>query len=130
MPDTSPSTPPEATKHEGNIATVVGRAKDIDRKMAGQKAFKALLQHGRLLLSMVKDYVSGAYREVPYWAIGAGALALVYVLSPMDAIPDFFFGVGYIDDATVLAFCLKLIETELDRYSEWKNTREAEVEKA
>lgn len=128
MPNSAKSHPDESRKHEDNIATVVGKESDIEKKMAGQKAFKALLEHGRLLLSMIKDYFTGAYREVPYWAIGAGALALVYVLSPIDAIPDILPGVGYLDDATVLAFCLKLIESELSRYKEWKATREAEAE--
>ena len=121
---------PDDKKHDGTIAAVVKNEKDIDKKMSGQKALKALLEHGRLLLSMVKDYFTGAYREVPYWAIGAAALALVYVLSPIDAIPDIIPGLGYMDDATVLAFCLKLLESELQRYKEWKDTREAELAKA
>jgi uncharacterized membrane protein YkvA (DUF1232 family) len=121
---------PEPNKqHDATIAKVIKNENDIDKKMSGQKALKALLEHGRLLLSMVKDYVTGAYREVPYWAIGAAALALVYVLSPIDAIPDILPGFGYLDDATVLAFCIKLIESELKRYKEWKETREAVVTK-
>lgn len=116
---------PESTKHDATIAKVLKNERDIDKKMSGQKALKALLEHGRLLLSMIKDYFTGDYREVPYWAIGAAALALVYVLSPIDAIPDIIPGLGYLDDATVLAFCLKLVESELERYKEWKKTRDA-----
>ena len=126
----SQSHSPDEKKHDGTIAAVVKNEQDIDKKMAGQKALKALLEHGRLILSMVKDYFTGAYREVPYWAIGAASLALIYVLSPVDAIPDIIPGLGYMDDATVLAFCIKLIETELGRYKEWKQTREAELAKA
>lgn len=121
------ATPPDSAKHDATIAKVIKNEDDIDKKMSGQKALKALLEHGRLLLSMVKDYFTGAYREVPYWAIGAAALALVYVLSPIDAIPDIIPGLGYLDDATVLAFCIKLVESELGRYKEWKKTREVET---
>jgi uncharacterized membrane protein YkvA (DUF1232 family) len=128
MADSAKSHADDSRHHEGNIATVVGKGEDIDKKMAGQKAFKAVLSQGRLLLSLIKDYFTGAYREVPYWAIGAGALALVYVLSPIDAIPDIIPGLGFVDDAAVLAFCLKLIESELSRYKQWKETREAEAE--
>ena len=120
----NPNRNPDDSKHDATIAKVLKNAQDIDKKMAGQKALKALLEQGRLLLSLVKDYVTGVYREVPYWAIGAAALALVYVLSPIDAIPDIIPGLGYLDDATVLAFCLKLVESELGRYKEWKKTRE------
>ncbi len=117
----------DEARHEAAIAKVVRNEEDIDKKMSGQKALRALLEQGRLLLSLIKDYFMGAYREIPYWAIGAGALALVYVLSPIDAIPDILPGLGYLDDATVLALCLKLMETELTRYKEWKKTREADT---
>jgi uncharacterized membrane protein YkvA (DUF1232 family) len=33
--------------------------------------------------------------------------------------PDVLVGVGYLDDATVVAFCLKLVQRELERYQEW-----------
>lgn len=124
MPDPiPPPLPPEDKSHDSTIANVVRHEADIDKKMAGQKAFKALLQNGRLLLQMVKDYFKGNYREVPYWAIGAAALALFYVFSPLDAIPDLVPGLGYLDDATVLAFCLKLVETELEKYRQWRKAR-------
>ena len=62
---------------------------------------------------------------MPYWAISAGALALLYVLNPADVIPDLLLGVGYLDDATVVAFCLKLIERELQRYQDWRAAQQA-----
>ena len=112
-------------RHDSAISRVLKNERDIDKKMSGAQALKALLEQGRLLLSLVKDYMTGAYREVPYWVIGAAAFALVYVLSPIDAIPDIIPGVGFLDDAAVLAMCLKLVETELSRYKDWKKTREA-----
>jgi len=41
------------------------------------------------------------------------------VLNPADVVPDVIIGVGYLDDATVVAFCLKLVQRELERYQEW-----------
>jgi uncharacterized membrane protein YkvA (DUF1232 family) len=104
-------------QHDNDIARVTQRAKDIEDKLPKLKAW---MEQGKLILSMVKDYWSGKYREVPYWVISAGALALLYVLNPVDVIPDIILGVGYLDDATVVAFCLKLIERELERYKEWQ----------
>ncbi len=124
MPEAIPPLPPQGDKnYDTIIASVVKNEGDIDKKMAGQNAFKVLLKNGRLLLHMVKDYFKGSYREVPYWMIGAAALALVYVFNPLDAIPDIVPGFGYFDDATVLAFCLKLVETELEKYREWRKAQ-------
>jgi uncharacterized membrane protein YkvA (DUF1232 family) len=103
--------------HDIDIAKVTQRAQDIEDKLP--KLHK-MMEQAKVILSMVKDYWTGSYREVPYWAISAGALALLYVLNPADVIPDVILGVGYLDDATIIAFCLKLIERELGRYQEWQ----------
>ena len=118
---------PTETRNDAAIAKVVENQQKIDRKLRSKKALKVFLEHGKLLLQLVLDYFKGNYREIPYWAIGAAALALVYVLSPVDMLPDIIPGLGYLDDATILAFCIKLLEVELDRYREWRKTHEAQV---
>ena len=79
-----------------------------------------------VMIELVRDYVTGRYRDVPYWAMGATALALFYVLSPVDVIPDVLIGLGYVDDALVVSFALKLIDKELTRYKEWKARQKGE----
>lgn len=111
-------------QHDIDIAKVTQRARDIEDKLP---KLNKVMESAKVLLSLVKDYWAGTYREVPYWVISAGALALLYVLNPADVIPDVIIGVGYLDDATVIAFCLKLIERELDRYKQWKDAQAAPV---
>jgi len=78
--------------------------------------------HGEviLLVSMVRDYWQGSYREVPYWALGATVVALLYVLNPMDLVPDFVPVLGLVDDAAVIGLCLRMVEEELKRYDSWR----------
>jgi uncharacterized membrane protein YkvA (DUF1232 family) len=45
----------------------------------------------------------------PVWAKAAIAGALIYFVSPVDAIPDFLPG-GFLDDAGVIAACLATVE--------------------
>jgi uncharacterized membrane protein YkvA (DUF1232 family) len=106
-----------------DIRRVNERAQDIEDKLPKLKTW---MEHGKLMLAMVKDYVKGNYREVPYWAISATALALLYVLNPVDIIPDIIPGIGYLDDATVVAFCLKIMERELEKYKLWKQKKSGE----
>lgn len=113
------STPPKG-EHDLDIAKVSQRAQDIENKLP---RLKQVFEQAKIMLSMVKDYWSGAYREIPYWAISAISLALLYVLNPADVVPDVIIGVGYLDDATVVAFCLKLVQRELERYEEWRASR-------
>lgn len=102
--------------HDQSIEKVTQRADDIEDKLPH---LKAVFEQAKIMLAMVKDYWKGNYREVPYWAISAVALALLYVLNPVDVIPDMLLGIGYLDDATVVAFCLKLVQKEIEKYQEW-----------
>lgn len=77
----------------------------------------------RLLISLVKDYWSGAYREIPYWALAAIVFALLYVLNPFDLIPDAIPYVGQLDDAAVVAVCLVLVEQELSDCEAWREAQ-------
>lgn len=103
-------------QHDLDIAKVAQRAKAIEAKLPKLKDW---MDQGLSILALVKDYWNGSYREVPYWVISAASLALLYVLNPADVLPDVIVGVGYLDDATVVAFCLKLIEKELEKYKAW-----------
>ena len=96
--------------HDLDIAKVTQRAQDIENKLP---KLTQVFEQAKIMLSMVKDYWTGAYREIPYWAISAVSMALL-------VIPDVIIGVGYLDDATVVAFCVKLVQRELERYQEWQ----------
>lgn len=71
-------------------------------------------------ISLVRDYIKKEYTEVPLGSIIAVLSALIYILAPIDAIPDTIIGAGLIDDALVLNVCLKLVKSDIDEYLEWK----------
>ena len=77
-----------------------------------------------LLVSLLKSYWKKEYKDIPVKSIVAVISALLYWLLPADAIPDMIPGIGYIDDASVIAFCLKLINDDLKDYEKWRDNRE------
>ena len=46
--------------------------------------------------------------------------ALIYFVSPVDIISDFLPVVGYLDDAAVVAACIKLVKSDIDDYKQWR----------
>lgn len=72
------------------------------------------------LVDMIKAYANGEYREIPFGSIIAIIIAVAYWVSPVDIIPDYVPGVGYIDDAAVVIFCLNFIKTDFDNFKKWK----------
>jgi uncharacterized membrane protein YkvA (DUF1232 family) len=73
-----------------------------------------------LMTALVRDYREGRYREVPWWAMSAVGFCLLYVLSPVDAVPDVLPILGRVDDAAVLGACLLLVDQELQQYKRWR----------
>ena len=73
-----------------------------------------------IMLDLLMDYISGNYKAIPFWVIGSIVVALAYLLSPADFIPDFIPLIGYVDDALVIGVCLQMIENDLENYLIWK----------
>lgn len=107
---------------EKDMGTVINEEEKILGKFESKGKLKRYFDDALLLFSLVKDYARGEYREVPFNIVAAAGAALLYVLSPIDLIPDFIPVLGYLDDAAVVAFCLNLMEKDLVTYKIWKDT--------
>ena len=83
-----------------------------------------LFQDLRLLIPLIKDYWQGTYREVSVKSIVIFVVALAYIISPIDLIPDYIIGLGQIDDAVILGLSLYFLEKDLRKYKEWKDRNE------
>ena len=84
-----------------------------------RKAPANLLARLRLLWLLLRDYTQGRYR-LPWRAVAAVAAAALYVVSPIDLIPDFLGPIGFTDDALVVALAFGLVRRELLAYCTWK----------
>ncbi|MBQ9647834.1 MAG: DUF1232 domain-containing protein [Oscillospiraceae bacterium] len=71
---------------------------------------------------MVKSYTRKEYTDVPVGTIIGIVCAFLYVVSPLDMIPDFIPIIGLADDAAVLAFCISMVQSDVDDYLEWRQT--------
>ena len=75
------------------------------------------------LISLLRSFIKKEYTEVPLGTIISIIGALIYFLSPVDAIPDIIPGAGYLDDAGVLGVCLKLINDDVEEYRKWREEK-------
>ena len=92
------------------------------KKIEGNKEFRSLFDDIRVMIELVKDYRKGEYKELSRNSIILVLISLVYLVSPIDIIPDFLIG-GFVDDAAVIAYVLKKITVELAAYKEWKKSK-------
>jgi len=75
------------------------------------------------LCRMVRAWSRGEYKALPWKTIVMALAAAFYFLDPLDLIPDFIPGVGYIDDAVVLGFVIRSIQTDLAKFLDWETSR-------
>ncbi|CAB1074665.1 hypothetical protein D1AOALGA4SA_2484 [Olavius algarvensis Delta 1 endosymbiont] len=80
-----------------------------------------LFKNLRLLFPLVRDYWKGTYRDTSLKSIVIFLVALAYIISPIDLIPDYIIGLGQIDDAAILCLSLYFMEKDLKKYKEWKD---------
>lgn len=91
-------------------------------KLEENKELRSLFDDVKIIVELVKDYYKGHYKNLTKNSIVLVIISLVYLVNPLDIIPDFLLG-GFIDDAAVIAYILKKITTEIDAYKEWKTKR-------
>lgn len=73
----------------------------------------------RMLIDMVYDVLAGKF-SLSAVELAPIIGAIIYVVSPVDAIPDFILGAGFVDDIAVVGIVLKQVYDILERY---KNER-------
>ncbi len=111
----------EITKiKEDDVEIVMDKEEAISKKITSSNMLEKYTELAKVMFGMLKDYRKGIYTNVPWFTIASIAFGFLYVLNPLDIIPDFIPGLGYIDDLAVLSFGLRFIETDLHNYLDWK----------
>ncbi|HWO96782.1 MAG TPA: YkvA family protein [Bacillus sp. (in: firmicutes)] len=73
-----------------------------------------------LTFDMFRDWLKGEY-ELPKRSLVTIAVTLLYFVSVVDFIPDLFIAIGLVDDAAVIAYAMKNIQSDLEQYKRWKH---------
>ena len=85
-------------------------------KIVSNDTLHKYLNDVKLYFKMLGDIFTGKYKKVPVGTIAAIIGTLIYVLSPVDLIPDFIPVIGYLDDAAILAACLNFTRFDVEEY--------------
>lgn len=80
----------------------------------------------RLLQALCLAWWRGEYRAISPKALVTVVAGLLYFVSPLDAIPDWLVGVGFLDDIAVLGWVLKTVADELNRFKAWRDSQAPE----
>ena len=83
----------------------------VDKKIASsKKSIFKILSH----LKALKKYMMDG--DVRWYRKSVVIAALVYFITPIDAMPDFAPLIGYLDDIGVIAWTIKFLGNEINSY--------------
>ncbi|QKG56692.1 DUF1232 domain-containing protein [Hymenobacter sp. BRD128] len=103
------------------VITVLNETAD---KLADENSkdnkFKQLFITALALVRMMRSYITGEYRQIQTSTVISGLAVLLYVLSPVDLIPDFIPVVGFLDDLSLISWFVGKFHIEITRYRDWE----------
>lgn len=92
----------------------------IKKMNTHSKALGSIFADLQLIFRMVRAWLRGEYQELSKRSVVILVGALIYFLMPIDAIPDFIPGIGFLDDAGVIAMALAAVKSEVDKFMAWE----------
>lgn len=81
--------------------------------------FREIWDYLGLLFSMLADSFNSKY-PVPKKTVLVITFTLLYLISPIDFLPDLIPLLGFADDIALIAFAFSLIKDDIDNYRAWK----------
>lgn len=110
------------------INEIINEEKRINRKSSkvDSNRFGKFIKQMKLAMSLIKDFRNKSYTDIPWRSIAFITAAVLYFMNPFDVVPDMLPVFGFGDDAMLFAALFKSIQTDLEKYGEWKgiNTKD------
>lgn len=110
------------------INEIIKEEKRINRKSSkvDSDRFRKFIKQMKLAMGLIKDFRNKSYTDIPWRSIAFITAAVLYFMNPFDVVPDMLPVFGFGDDAMLFAALFKSIQTDLEKYGEWKgiNTKD------
>lgn len=105
----------------GNKNRTLGRLQHgFVKALENKNSVLAVWDQIQLFFAIVNDYIKGNYTAIPKRAIMAVTAGILYFISPLDVVPDFIVGLGFVDDIYIVKLVYEQVEKDLKKYQAWK----------
>jgi uncharacterized membrane protein YkvA (DUF1232 family) len=100
------------------LTTAYGKLIDVQSEKSGFDQVKEVMQ---TFIRLGKAYINGSYRQVSNKSLLIGVAVLLYLVSPIDVIPDFIPVIGYLDDISLMAWFIDAFQKEINNFRTWES---------
>jgi uncharacterized membrane protein YkvA (DUF1232 family) len=110
-----------------DLEDLVKREKDIFSLISKieKSTFKTLKEDVETIFELLKDYYKGEYTSIPWRSVALAVFAFLYLINPIDLIPDISGPVGILDDLAIIGSVVASLADDVKRYKAWKQNKEA-----
>lgn len=110
----------EEAKQTMNDHEKMDELKSKKNKFLNNPALSKIRDSLCLLWRYLEAVTSKRYTDYSLWALTKIVAVLLYVVNPLDLIPDVIFWAGWVDDMLAVAYIISLTTEELDKFQEWE----------
>lgn len=72
---------------------------------------------------LLRAYARREYTKIPWQSLVLIIASTAYFVTIFDLIPDFLIGLGYLDDAALLAWTMRVVQSDINDFRKWENGR-------
>lgn len=99
---------------------LAGATRFVDSRGSVPEAFEAVRSDLATGVDLVGCWYRGEYPGISRASLVLLAGALLYLVTPLDLVPDFVPVSGLLDDAAVIAATMSRIQSELEQFRAWR----------
>lgn len=101
------------------LREVLVKAQSVGQK-DGKSTGSVILERINTLGRLIKAYVTGTYRVIPWATILKIVAVFIYFVSPIDVIPDFLPIIGLTDDIALLSWLFSSLQSDIEAFEVWE----------
>ncbi len=101
------------------IGSVTNKMSDMDEN---KKRVSGFIAQVGTFLRMLKAYINGEYRQIPWRSLLMIIGSLIYFMMPLDLIPDFIPVTGFADDIAIIFLVFNSINEDIEAFLEFEQS--------
>lgn len=94
-----------------------------ERMTAQSSVLSAVWTDLRTMMRLLVRWADRSYQRIGWTPLLLMVGALLYLVVPVDAVPDALGALGFVDDATVISTVVRRVRNELDQFREWEKSK-------
>ena len=110
----------EEAKQTMNDREKMEALKNKKNKFLNNPALSKIRDSLCLLWRYLEAVTSKRYTDYSVWALTKIVAVLIYVVNPLDLIPDVIFWAGWLDDILAFGYVISLTTEELEKFQVWE----------